>query len=167
MAKNDQRPTWDQYFMSIAKLASTRSTCLRRKVGAVIVKNKRILSTGYNGAPRNLQHCLEIGCLREKLNIKSGERHELCRAIHAEQNAVIQAAVSGVSIENADIYCTTFPCVLCSKIIINAGIRKITVIEGYPDELSQQMLDEAGIEVRYLREEGLIAIPEDNFKELL
>jgi dCMP deaminase len=167
MEKNDPRPTWDQYFMSIAKFASTRSTCLRRKVGAVIVKNKRILSTGYNGAPRGLQHCLEVGCLREKLNIKSGERHELCRAIHAEQNAVIQAAVSGVSIENADIYCTTFPCVLCSKIIINAGIKKITVIEGYPDELSRQMLDEAGIEVCYLDSAGLISVSEDETKELL
>jgi dCMP deaminase len=167
MPNSDGRPSWDQYFMSIAKLASTRSTCLRRKVGAVIVKNKRILATGYNGAPRNMQHCLEIGCLREKLNIKSGERHELCRAIHAEQNAVIQSAVSGVSIEGADIYCTTFPCVLCSKIIINAGIQKITVMEGYPDELSQQMLDEAGIEVQYLDSANLISIDKEEMEELL
>ncbi len=167
MPNSDGRPGWDQYFMSIAKLASTRSTCLRRKVGAVIVKNKRILSTGYNGAPRNLAHCLEVGCLREKMHIRSGERHELCRAIHAEQNAVIQSAVSGVSIEGADIYCTTFPCVLCSKIIINAGIRKIKVLEGYPDELSQQMLDEAGIEVEYLDSADLISIDKDEVEELL
>jgi dCMP deaminase len=167
MGKSGTRPTWDQYFMSIAKLASTRSTCLRRKVGAVIVKDKRILSTGYNGAPRGLAHCLEIGCMREKLKIKSGERHELCRAIHAEQNAVIQAAVSGVSIDEAVIYSTTFPCVLCSKIIINSGMSKIVVMEGYPDDLSQQMLDEAGLIVEYLNETDLVDIKEDEVKEIL
>lgn len=167
MANSDGRPSWDQYFMSIAKLASTRSTCLRRKVGAVIVKDKHILSTGYNGAPRGLAHCLEIGCLREKLNIKSGTRHELCRAIHAEQNAVIQAAVSGVSIEGASMYCTTFPCVLCSKIIINSGITRIVVMEGYPDELSEEMLIEAGMKVEYMDKSKLVSITEEEIGEIL
>ena len=167
MANSDGRPSWDQYFMSIAKLASTRSTCLRRKVGAVIVKNKHILSTGYNGAPRGLAHCLEIGCLRDKLNIKSGTRHELCRAIHAEQNAVIQAAVSGVSIEGATMYCTTFPCVLCSKIIINSGIKRIVVMEGYPDELSKEMLGEAGMKVEYMDKSELVSIVEEEIEEIL
>lgn len=167
MANPDGRPSWDEYFMSIANLASTRSTCMRRKVGAVIVKNKKILSTGYNGAPRGLAHCLEIGCLREKLNVKSGERHELCRAIHAEQNAVIQAAVSGVSIEGADIYSTTFPCVLCSKIIINAGIKRIIVVEGYPDQLSQDMLTEAGIKVEYMSAKNLPKVEPEEVEELL
>ena len=167
MANPDGRPSWDEYFMSIANLASTRSTCMRRKVGAVIVKDKKILSTGYNGAPRGLAHCLEIGCLRDKLKVKSGERHELCRAIHAEQNAVIQAAVSGVSIEGADIYSTTFPCVLCSKIIINAGIKRIIVIEGYPDQLSQDMLNEAGIKVEYMSDKNLPKVEPEEVEELL
>ncbi len=167
MANSDGRPSWDQYFMSIAKLASTRSTCLRRKVGAVIVKDKHILSTGYNGAPRGLAHCLEIGCLREKLKIESGTRHELCRAIHAEQNAVIQAAVSGVSIEGATMYCTTFPCVLCSKIIINSGIKRIVVMEGYPDELSEEMLNEAGMKVEYMDKSELVSITEEEIGEIL
>jgi dCMP deaminase len=166
MPDQDCRPGWDQYFMSIARLASLRSTCLRRKVGAVLVKNRRVLSTGYNGAPRNLAHCLEIGCLREQLKIKSGERHELCRAIHAEQNAVIQAAVSGVSIEGATIYCTTFPCVMCSKIIINSGIVRIICLEGYPDQLSRTLLDEAGIEVEYMDSSQLVEITEFEGEEL-
>lgn len=166
-SRRDNRPSWDQYFISIARLAATRSTCLRRKVGAVIVKNKRILSTGYNGAPRNLAHCLEVGCMREQMGIESGTRHELCRAIHAEQNAVIQAAVSGVSIEGSSIYCTTFPCVLCSKILINAGINRIVVMEGYPDELSQQVLDEAGIKVEYLDEANAIDLSEEEVGDLL
>ncbi len=133
--------------MRIAMLAATRSTCLRRQVGAVIVKNKKVLATGYNGAPSGLTHCLETGCLREKLNIPSGERHELCRAIHAEQNAIIQAATSGVSIEGGVLYSTTFPCVLCAKMLINAGITEIYVTEGYPDDLSREMFDEAGVTV--------------------
>ena len=133
--------------MRIAMLAATRSTCLRRQVGAVIVKNKKVLATGYNGAPSGLTHCLETGCLREKLNIPSGERHELCRAIHAEQDAIIQAATSGVSIEGGVLYSTTFPCVLCAKMLINAGITEIYVTEGYPDDLSREMFDEAGVTV--------------------
>ena len=133
--------------MEIARLVATRSTCLRRKVGAVIVKDKRILATGYNGAPSGVTHCSEVGCLREKLKIPSGERHELCRGLHAEQNAIIQAALHGVSVKDAVIYTTTFPCVICSKMLINAGIRKIYYASGYPDELSRSMLEEAGIEL--------------------
>ena len=142
-----ERPSWDQYFMSIARLASTRSTCLRRQVGAVIVKDKKILATGYNGAPVGLKHCLDIGCLREELGIPSGERHELCRATHAEQNAIVQAATCGVSIKDSVIYSTTHPCILCTKLLINAGISKIIIEDTYPDEMSRQMLDEAGVEI--------------------
>ena len=131
------RPSWDRYFMEIALLVSSRTTCLRRRVGAVIVKDKRLLSTGYNGAPMGLKHCAEIGCLREKLGVKSGEKHELCRAIHAEQNAIIQAATFGVPLLGASIYITHFPCVLCSKMIINAGIKRIVYSQGYPDQMSQ------------------------------
>lgn len=143
-----QRPSWDEYFMGMAKLTSQRSTCLRRKVGAVIVKDKHIVATGYNGAPRGLSHCAEIGgCLREQLKVPSGQRHELCRALHAEQNAIIQAATLGQSIEGASIYITHQPCSICSKMIINAGIERIVVDEGYPDELATKLLAEAGIKV--------------------
>lgn len=131
-------------------LAATRSTCLRRQVGAALVKDKRVLTTGYNGAPRGMAHCLEVGCMREQMKIPSGERHELCRAIHAEQNAIIQAATSGTSIYGATLYCTTFPCVLCAKMLINSGVKKIYVNDSYPDRLSQQMLDEAGVEVIHM-----------------
>ena len=144
---NMSRPSWDEYFMKIAFMVAQRSTCLRRKVGAVIVKDKRILSTGYNGAPSGLAHCLDIGCLREKMHIPSGEKHELCRGLHAEQNAIIQAAYHGVSIKDATIYCTHHPCVICTKMLINAGIKKIYYANGYPDELSQKMLDEAKMEI--------------------
>lgn len=144
----DKRPSWDEYFMGMAKLTSQRSTCLRRKVGAVIVKDKHIIATGYNGAPRGLSHCAELGgCLREKLNVPSGQRHELCRALHAEQNAIIQAATLWQSIEGASIYITHQPCSICSKMIINAGIERIVVDEGYPDELATKLLAEAGIKV--------------------
>ena len=142
-----KRPDWHHYFMAIAELVSTRSTCLRRKVGAVIVKNKRILATGYNGAPTGIKHCEETGCLREKLNVPSGQRHELCRGLHAEQNAIIQAAYHGVEINGSEIYCTNLPCIICTKMIINAGIKKIYYKEGYPDELSKSMLQEANIEL--------------------
>lgn len=144
----DKRPSWDEYFMGMAKLTSQRSTCLRRKVGAVIVKDKHIIATGYNGAPRGLSHCAELGgCLREQLKVPSGQRHELCRALHAEQNAIIQAATLGQSIEGASIYITHQPCSICSKMIINAGIERIVVDEGYPDELATKLLAEAGIKV--------------------
>ena len=138
--------------MSIARLAATRSTCLRRQVGAVIVKDKKILTTGYNGAPSGLKHCLDIGCLRDKLKIPSGERHELCRATHAEQNAIVQAAVFGVSIDGATMYSTTQPCILCTKLIINAGIKRIVIQHSYPDRMSMQMLKEAKVKVQIYRE---------------
>ncbi len=136
--------------MEIVNVVKKRSTCLRRQVGALIVKDKRILSTGYNGAPTGLAHCEETGCLREQLKVPSGERHELCRALHAEQNAIVQAANSGVSINNATIYVTDQPCVLCAKMIINAGIKRIVFEKGYPDELSMKLLNEAGIEIKKL-----------------
>ncbi len=132
--------------MSITKMVAKRSTCLRRHVGAVLVKDKRILSTGYNGAPARLRHCEAVGCLRQDGSIPSGERHELCRGLHAEQNAIIQAAYHGISILGATLYCTNKPCVICSKMIINAGIRKIIYEEGYEDALAEQMLTEADIE---------------------
>jgi len=141
------RPSWHTYFMEMAKLASTRSTCLRRKVGAVIVKNNQIVATGYNGTPKRITHCSDTGCLREKLNVPSGERHELCRGVHAEQNAIVQAAIYGVSLRGASIYCTNQPCVICSKMLINAEISNIYIQEAYPDELAQEMLLEAGIEM--------------------
>lgn len=139
------RPTWDEYFLQLARQAATRSTCLRRQVGAVLVRDRRALATGYNGAPRGVAHCLEVGCLREELGIPSGERQELCRAIHAEQNALIQAAVHGVAVEGATLYCTHQPCVLCAKMLINAGVREIRYVEGYPDEFARRLLDEAGV----------------------
>jgi dCMP deaminase len=153
--------------MNIAMLAASRSTCLRRQVGAVIVKNKKVLATGYNGAPAGLKHCLDIGCLRQKLKIPSGQRHELCRAIHAEQNAIIQAATSGVSIEGGTLYSTTFPCILCAKMIINAGIKKIYVTEGYPDDLSREMMDEAGIAVVRMNVTPIVKFENTEFKDIL
>jgi len=148
------RPSWDEYFMEMAALTSRRSTCMRRQVGAVIVKDKHIISTGYNGAPRGIKHCEERGgCLREKLNVPSGERHELCMALHAEQNAIIQAATLGQSIEGGVIYVTHQPCVICAKMIINAGIKRIVVREGYPDQLSRDILGEAGLRIVMLGEQ--------------
>jgi len=142
------RPDWDSYFMKMAELVSTRSTCMRRQVGAVIVQDKHIVATGYNGAPRGIMHCDERGeCLRQKLGVPSGERHELCMALHAEQNAIIQAATSGQTIEGATIYITHQPCIICAKMIINSGIRRIVVKEGYPDQLSVDMLAEAGLKI--------------------
>ena len=141
------RPTWHEYFVSITRQVATRSTCLRRKVGAIIVKDKRILTTGYNGAPMGVKNCIEVGaCYREELGVPSGERHEICKGLHAEQNALLQAALHGVNIQNSEIYCTTQPCVMCSKMIINVGIKRIYYLEDYPDPLSIEMLDEAGVE---------------------
>lgn len=133
--------------MDIAELVAKRSTCLRRAVGAIIVKDKRILTTGYNGAPTGIKHCIETGCLREKLNVPSGERHELCRGIHAEQNAIIQAAFHGVSIKGATLFCTNQPCSICAKMIINAGIIKVYYRDGYADSMAREMFKDAGIEV--------------------
>jgi len=141
------RPSWDEYFMDIVDLVKERSTCLRRQVGALIVKDKRILSSGYNGAPSGCAHCDEIGCLREKNKIPSGERHELCRASHAEQNAIVQAAKHGIAIDGSTIYVTTQPCVICSKLIINSGITRVVYKGSYPDELSLKLLNEAKIDI--------------------
>ncbi|MCL5780992.1 MAG: cytidine/deoxycytidylate deaminase family protein [Firmicutes bacterium] len=141
------RPSWDKYFMEITRVVATRSTCLRRKVGAAIVKDNRILATGYNGAPAGLTHCLEIGCLREQMGIPSGQRHELCRALHAEQNAIIQAAVHGTAIQGSIIYVTNQPCVMCCKMIVNAGIKKVIFAGDYPDELSLKIFKEAKVEL--------------------
>jgi dCMP deaminase len=147
-AGSSGRPSWDDYFMQITRLVSSRSTCLRRRVGAVMVKDKRILATGYNGVPRGLAHCLEVGCLRDRLKIPSGERHELCRGLHAEQNAIIQAATSGTSIEGCILYTTHYPCVLCMKMILNASIREVIFAEGYPDGLAMEMAAEGGLRAR-------------------
>lgn len=147
MSGHAVRPSWERYFMDITTLVAKRSTCRRRAVGAVIVKDKRILTTGYNGAPSGVRHCIEVGCLREDLKVASGERHELCRGIHAEQNAIIQAAYHGVSINEAVLFCTNLPCSICAKMIINAGIRKIYYLSGYADQLSGEMLAEVGVEV--------------------
>lgn len=133
--------------MTITKTVAKRSTCLRRQVGAILVKDKRILATGYNGAPAGLSHCEEAGCLREKSAVPSGLRHELCRGLHAEQNAIIQAAYHGIPIAGSALYCTNKPCVICSKMIINAGIKDIVYEEGYDDSLADQLLSEACIRI--------------------
>lgn len=150
------RPTWDEYFMEMAELTARRATCSRRQVGAVIVRDNRAVATGYNGAPRGLAHCEEKGgCMRQKLGIPSGQRHELCRALHAEQNAIISAASMGNAIEGGTIYITHQPCVICAKMIVNAGIQRIVVREGYPDELAMEILDEAGLKVERLEKEEI------------
>jgi len=141
------RPSWDQYFIDITSLVATRTTCLRRGVGAILVKDRNILATGYNGVPSGITHCGDTGCLRDKMNVPSGERHELCRGLHAEQNAIIQAARHGTNIDGATLYCTTMPCIICTKMIINAGIKKVVYREGYSDDLAREMITEAGIEV--------------------
>ena len=137
----------------MARLASTRSTCVRRHVGAVLVKEKKVLATGYNGVPSGISHCADVGCLRDEEQIPSGQRHELCRGLHAEQNAILQAAYHGVSIQGSVLFCTNFPCVICSKMLINAGIRQIFYLEGYPDSLSETLLNEAGMEMRRIEME--------------
>ncbi len=143
----DDRPSWETYFMEIAALVALRSTCLRRRVGAVIVNHKRILSTGYNGAPSGIRHCKETGCLRETMQVPSGERHELCRGIHAEQNAIIQAAFHGVSINASILFCTNHPCSICAKMLINSGIKTVYHQLGYADDLAREMFREAGVQV--------------------
>jgi dCMP deaminase len=148
------RPSWDKYFLEISKLVSLRSTCMRRAVGVVLVKDKRILSTGYNGSPSGLKHCDEVGCWRERLGVPSGERAELCRGLHAEQNAIIQAAYHGVPIRGSILYSTNLPCSICVKMLINAGIEKVIYLEGYPDQLAKQLLRESNIEVIKFKEEG-------------
>lgn len=154
MTKSSQkhkRPSWDEYFIELAHLVSKRSTCLRRYVGAVLVKDKRILATGYNGAPKGLEHCLDIGCLRDKLKIPSGERHELCRALHAEQNVLVQAALHGISTRDSIMYVTNQPCIICAKMLINAGIKEIVISEGYPDARALEFLKKAGVKIRKMK----------------
>ncbi len=150
----NSRPSWDRYFMDIARMVATRSTCLRRSVGAIAVNDRRILATGYNGTPKGLRHCEEVGCIRQQMNIPSGQRHELCRGLHAEQNCIIQAAVHGVQLDGSTIYCTFQPCVVCAKMLINAGITEIVYEGGYPDDMAVSMLAEAGIRLRRLEPEG-------------
>lgn len=142
--RRSPRPSWEEYFMEIARVVSTRSSCLRRQVGAVLVKNRQILATGYNGVPRGIAHCDERGCLRDQLGIPSGERHELCRGLHAEQNAIIQAAYHGIAVSGAEVYVTLQPCVTCAKTLINAGIVAVYFRGEYPDRLSMEMFEEAG-----------------------
>ena len=136
--------------MGITRLVAERSTCIRRKVGAVAVLNKRILATGYNGAPSGMADCLTKGCLRAELGIKSGERHEICRGLHAEQNVIIQAAIHGIPLRKAELYCTNQPCAICSKMIINCGFSFVHYAEPYPDPFAEAMLREAGIPCRPL-----------------
>ncbi len=145
------RPSWDEYFLELACLVSKRSTCLRRSVGAVLVKGKNILATGYNGAPSGIKHCINIGCLRDKLKIPSGQRHELCRGLHAEQNVILQAALHGVSTKNSQLYVTNQPCMICAKMLINAGIKEIIISDGYPDKLAEKFLKAAKIKVRIIK----------------
>ncbi|ACX51248.1 CMP/dCMP deaminase zinc-binding protein [Ammonifex degensii KC4] len=151
------RPDWDTYFMTVAKVVSLRSTCLRRQVGACLTRDNRILATGYNGAPSGLKHCLEIGCLREEKGIPSGERHELCRGLHAEQNALLQAAVYGVSIAGATLYTTHFPCALCAKMLIQARIERVVYLEFYPDPFAEELFREAGVKLEPFR--GKLCFP--------
>lgn len=140
--------------MEITKLVSTRSTCIRRQVGALFVKDKNILATGYNGAPSRVAHCSEVGCLRDQLGIPSGERHEICRGLHAEQNGIIQAARHGINLSDSTVYTTDSPCIICAKMLINVGVVRIVCSQGYPDQLSIEILDEAGLELEYYKGKG-------------
>ncbi|MCC3145724.1 cytidine/deoxycytidylate deaminase family protein [Halanaerobium sp. Z-7514] len=141
-----ERPNWNEYFMEMAELVAKRATCLRRRVGAVLVKDRKVLATGYNGAPKAISHCEETGCLRTELEIPSGERHEICRGVHAEQNLVAQAAFHGVKTEGSTVYCTNQPCVICTKILINAGIKKIYYKNSYADKFAEKLLNESQVE---------------------
>lgn len=155
-----ERLSWTAYFMNIAFMVAERSTCIRRLVGAVAVKDKRILATGYNGAPSGVAHCAQAGgCLRQQLNIPSGERHEICRGLHAEQNVIVQAAIHGVSLEGSDIYCTAQPCLICTKMLINCKVNKIYYAEPYPDLLAQAMLKEAGISAEIFKGSTPVMLP--------
>jgi len=144
---SEERPSWDQYFLKIAEDVAERAICVKRKVGAIIVKDKHLLSTGYNGAPKGFAHCTEATCIRKQMKVPSGQRHELCRGLHAEQNAIVQAAVYGVAIEGGTLYATYQPCVICAKMMINAGLKRLVYTGGYPDELAADMLKESKMEV--------------------
>ena len=148
------RPGWDSYFLSFARLAESRSSCLRRRVGAVIVRDRMVMATGYNGAPKGVPHCGEQGCMRQKLGVPSGQRHELCRGLHAEQNAIIQAAYHGVSIRGGTMYCTFSPCLICVKMIINAGLERVVFLGTYDDPLSSEMAHASGLTLVQFTEAG-------------
>lgn len=150
MSEKILRPSWDEYFLKLAFLVAERSTCRRHHVGAIIVRDKRILTTGYNGAPSGCKDCLELGCLRDEMNIPSGQRHELCRAVHAEQNAIIQAGVYGIDISNSTMYCTHSPCIICAKMIVNSKIKRLVVAKNYADESFKQLFEEANVEFKVL-----------------
>ena len=141
------RPDWNEYFLKLVRIIAQRSTCRRRQVGALLIKDKRIIASGYNGAPSGMPHCLDIGCLREQLKIPSGERQELCRGLHAEMNAIIQAAIYGVSTKDSILYCTNYPCILCAKMLVQAKIKKLIFISDYPDKEAKKVFEEAGIVV--------------------
>jgi dCMP deaminase len=145
--KMSARPGIEEYFLKIASVVAERSTCRRHHVGAVAVRDKHILATGYNGAASGLKDCLELGCLRDEMNISSGTRHEICRGIHAEQNVIIQAGLHGVSLEGSTIYCTHTPCVLCAKMLVNAKIKRYVSFGQYNDKEFISLFNEAGIEV--------------------
>ena len=151
MPKKIKRPEWTDYFMDITRLVARRSTCIRRQVGAIVVKDKRILATGYNGVPTGLPHCEDVGCIREQNKIPSGQRHELCRGLHAEQNTIIQAAFHGIRINGATLFCTTLPCSICLKMLINAGIREIFYEQGYPDDLAHSLLEKSDLTLTKLK----------------
>ena len=149
------RPSSDRYFIDIANVVATRTTCLRHAVGAVLARDQQILATGYNGAPSGTEHCLDIGCIRIRENIPSGKNHEKCRAVHAEQNAIIQAAIHGVSIAGATLYCTHQPCILCAKMLINSGIKRIVFEHAYPDTDTLDILKEAGVTIETITSDTL------------
>ncbi len=148
--KRPKRKGWDEYFLDIARLVAERSTCLRRKVGAVLVREKRILCTGYNGAPQGMKHCDQVGCWRAQLKIPPGERIEICRGIHAEQNALVQAATFGIPVSGATLYCTHAPCITCAKMLINAGVKEFVIADDYPDDFAREFLKAAKVKVRRL-----------------
>ncbi len=151
---SETRPSWDEYFSKLAKMVAYRSTCLRRNVGALLVKGERIIATGYNGAPQGVPHCLDVGCLRQEKDIPSGQRYELCRGVHAEQNAIINAARYGVSTLDSILYCTNQPCMLCSRMLINAGVVRVVHQGDFEDQLALSIFQEAGIEVCEIRLRG-------------
>lgn len=151
LQRKSRRPDIDEYFMKMCLCASERSTCRRHSVGAILVKNKMILSTGYNGAAKGAKDCLELGCLRDELGIKSGEHAEICRAIHAEQNAIIQASSKGLDIEGTTMYCTHSPCIICAKMIANAGVKEVVVFQKYPNDDSKKLFKEVGIKIRFIK----------------
>ncbi len=157
----EKRPDWDEYFMKLAALVAERSTCLRHNTGAIIVKGKRVLTTGYNGAARGMKDCLELGCLRDELNIPSGTRHEICRAIHAEQNTIIQAGLYGINIDGATMFSTHTPCMICAKMIVNAGIKEVVSYQEYADEEARKFLEKSGVKLRKISKPSNII----NFKD--